>query len=105
MDIERIASRYMRTLSTVCKEQKGGEEAVSYFVYQLFYGGIVHIATTNPHRYMKIKEYSDSAMCNPLLYDMIAKATSHNKFHKVLLSLFKRRWSSILSVVCCFRLQ
>lgn len=105
VDIERIASRYMRTLSTVCKEQKGGEEAVSYFVYQLFYGGIVHIATTNPHRYMKIKEYSDSAMCNPLLYNMIIKATSHNKFHKVLLTLFKRRWSSILSVICCFRLQ
>lgn len=105
VDIERIASRYVRILSAVCKEQKGGEEAVSYFVYQLFYGGIVHIATTNSHRYMKIKEYSDFAMGNPLLYNMIVKATSHNKFHKVLLSLFKRRWSSMLSVVCCFRLR
>ncbi len=104
VDIERIASRYMRILSTVCKEKIGGEKVVSYFVYQLFYGGIVHIATTNARRYMRIKEYADSAMDNPFLYKIIIKATSQNKFHKVLLTLFKKRWSSMLAWVCCCRL-
>lgn len=105
VDIERIASRYMKILSIVRKDKKSGEKAVSYFVYQLFYGGIVYIVTANHYRYIKIKEYSDSVISNPFLYSLITKAISHNRFHKVLLLLFKKRLSSILSAVCCFRLK
>lgn len=105
IDIERIALRYMKTLDVICKEKTRGKKVISYFVYQLFYGGIVYIAATNPNSYMKIRGYTNSAMDNPLLYTIISQADSKNKFHKVLLMLFKMRWSSILSVICCLRLR
>lgn len=104
VDIERIATRYMRTLFSAAKEKSKEEKVVAYFVYQLFYGGIVHIAKNNLHSYKKIKEYTNNAINNTFLYEIIAKADSQNKFHKILLALFRRRWSSILSCMCCCRL-
>lgn len=103
-DIEVIASRYMKTLSNVRKEKKSAEKEVSYFVYQLFYGGVVHIAQNKSKKYLEVKKYANSMINNLFLYNIIVASVSCNKFHKMLLFLLKKRWSGIFSLVCCLRL-
>lgn len=105
-DIKHIADRYSSVIENIDVNKEKSKRLVSYFIYQLFYGGIVHIAMTRTSQRCKtIYKYIDAVTKNKELFSLISAATASNKFHKLLLMLFRKRLSVLLSVLCFLRFR